>query len=278
MWPWRSPWHLRSMARSMYIPRTCHVSTRLFALYTPWYFLDFDLSFDSSIHNSANSWPRHFKFSTIVVEKGTFGFGGIMSSIYLNWNIFVIYCQVEIKLVLVKAEWQWLLFRKTHFCYVTSGLVDMASLKFPLRISFLNYLELSHNLVKEIWVVHMTLTLYKISCEIEGHLWGQLQGKCIFFLDRLICPFITPPIFDRVTSSFQLSSLKKGTSSFEGITSSIYLNWNISAIYSRMQIELVLVKAEWQWLSFLKKNIFLSHFRSRRHDVIKVSVADIFSI
>ena len=95
---------------------------------------------------------------------------------------------------------------------VTSGLVDMTSRKFRLRISFLFYVGLSHRLVKEIWVVHMTLRLYKISCDIEGHvdLCGQLQSKCIFFLYRLICQFITPSILDGITPNFQMRSLKKG--------------------------------------------------------------------
>ena len=94
--------------------------------------------------------------------------------------------------------------------YVTSGLVDMPSLKFQLWISFLFYVGFSHNLVKEIWVVHMTLRSYKISCEIEGHvdLWSQLQRKCIFFLYRLICQFITQSILDRITPNFQVWSLK----------------------------------------------------------------------
>ena len=35
------------------------------------------LLFDLSIHNSVNSWPYHFKFSTVVVEKGTSGCIGI---------------------------------------------------------------------------------------------------------------------------------------------------------------------------------------------------------
>ena len=57
-----------------------------------------------------------------------------------------------------------------------------------MPISFLFYVGFSHNLVKEIWLVHMTLRSYKISCEIEGPVdfWSQLQGKCIFFLYRLI--------------------------------------------------------------------------------------------
>ena len=190
MWPWRSPWHLGSSASSMYI---------------------LSLSFDFSIHISAYSWPRHFKLPTIVVEKGTSGFRGITSSIYLNWNISIISCQIEIKLVLVKAEWQWLLFLKNIFvCHFRSR--RMTSLKFQLRISFLFYVGLSHNLVKEIWVVHMTLRSYKISCDIEGHvdLWGQLQGKCIFFRNRWICQFITPSIVYQITSNFQVWSLKIG--------------------------------------------------------------------
>ena len=116
--------------------------------------------------------------------------------------------------------------------YVTSGLVDKPSLKFQLRISFLFYVGFSHNLVKEIWVVHMTLRSYKISCEIEGHVdrWSRLQCKSIFFLYRLICQFITQSILDRITPNFQVWSLKvkekyRGMLSWEssgckGITSS----------------------------------------------------------
>ena len=190
IWPWRSSWQLWSSASSMYI---------------------LSLSFDFSIHISAHSWPRHFKFPTIVLEKGTSGFRGITSSIYLNWYISIISCQNEIKLVLVKAEWQWLLFLKNIFlCHFRSR--RMTSLKFQLRISFLFNVGLSHNLVKEIWVVHMTLRSYKISCDIEGHvdLWGQLQGKCIFFRNRWICQFITPSIAYQITSNFQVWSLKTG--------------------------------------------------------------------
>ena len=86
----------------------------------------------------------------------------------------------------------------------------MPSLKFQLRISFLFYVGFSHNLVKEIWVVHMTLRSYKISCEIDGHvdLWSQLQGKCIFFLYRLISQFINQSILGRITPNFQMWSLK----------------------------------------------------------------------
>ena len=114
----------------------------------------------------------------------------------------------------------------------------MPSLKFQLRISFLFYVGFSHNLVKEIWVVHMTLRSYKISCEIEGpvDLWSQLQGKCIFFLYRLI--HSTQSILDRITPNFQVWSLKskrkyrgmlRGESfGSKGITSSIFFNGDIS--------------------------------------------------
>ena len=147
------------------------------------------------------------------------------------------------------------------FFYITSSRADMTSLKFQIRISLLFYFGfLSHNLFRLARVVHVTLRSYKISCDLEGYLdiLGQLQGKYnFFFLYRLICPFITPPILYRVTwltTNFQLSSLKMGTSGFGGITSSIYLNWNISIIYCQNEIKLVLVKAEWQWLLFLKTN------------------------
>ena len=145
---------------------------------------------------------------------------------------------MQIKLVLVKDEWRCISLK--NIFYVTSGLVDMPSLKFQLRISFLFYVGFSHNLVKEIWVVHMTLRSYKISCEIEGHvdLWRQLQGKCIFFLYRLICLFITESILNRFTPNFQVWSLKakekyrgmlRGESSgCKGITSSIFFNGDIS--------------------------------------------------
>ena len=131
-------------------------------------------------------------------------------------------------------------FLKKNIFYVTSGLVDMRSLKFQLRISFLFYVGFSHNLVKEIWVGHMTSRSYKISCKIEGHddHWSQLKGKCIFFLYRLICQFITQSILDRITPNFQVWSLKakeeyrgmlRGESSgCKGITSSVFFNGEMS--------------------------------------------------
>ena len=63
--------------------------------------------------------------------------------------------------------------------YVTSGLADMTSLSFPWLISLLFYIGFSHNLVGEIWDIHVTLRSYKISCQLEGHVdhLGQLQSK-----------------------------------------------------------------------------------------------------
>ena len=190
------------------------------------------LSFNLSIHNSANSWPHHFKFPTIVGEKRNFRF----------WRYYVInlFKVKYLRYLLSHADqtgfgkrWMTVYFLKNIF-YVTSDLEDMPSLKFQLRISFLFYVGSSHNLVKEIWVVHMTLRSYKISCEIEGHvdLWNQLQCKCIFFLYRLICQFITQSILDRITPNFQVWSLKvkekyRGMLSWEssgckGFTSSFF--------------------------------------------------------
>ena len=156
----------------------------------------------SQIHNPANSWPHHFKFQTIVGDKRNFRF----------WRYYVIniFKLEYLRYLLSHADqtgfgqrWMTVYFLKNIF-YVTSGLVDMPSLKFQLRISFLFYVGFSHNLVKEIWVGHTTLRSYKISCEIEGHvdLWSQLKGQCIFFLYRLICQFITQSILDRITPNF----------------------------------------------------------------------------
>ena len=87
---------------------------------------------------------------------------------------------------------------------------------------------------------------FKIPCDLEGHLdlWGQLQGKCILFLSRLVCPFITLSIFCRITSNFQLWSLKKKTSGYIGMTSSISLNLHISVIYCRIELKPALAKSD----------------------------------
>ena len=145
------------------------------------------LSLGSSVHNSVNSWPNFFNLSTVVVDKETSGCHGITSSLYLNWNISVIYCRIERNLFQLRQNDDDFYFVKSTF-YVTSGLANMTSLNFQLRISLLLYVGLSHKLVWEILIVHITVRLYKISCDLEGHLdlWGQLQGIWIFFLFRLI--------------------------------------------------------------------------------------------
>ena len=66
----------------------------------------FSLSFDLSIHNSVNSWPNHFKFSTVVVVRGTSGCKYDTSSIFLNWDISVINCRIEFKSALAKWDWR----------------------------------------------------------------------------------------------------------------------------------------------------------------------------
>ena len=45
--------------------------------------------------------------------------------------------------------------------YFTSGLPNMTSLCFQLRISLLLYVGLSHTLIREISIVHITLRSYK---------------------------------------------------------------------------------------------------------------------
>ena len=156
MWPWRSPWHWGQWQGHC-----------IFFLYR------LICQFITPSILEGVSW--NFQLSSL--KNGTSRFGGITSSIYLNWNIFVLYCEIEIKLVLVKAEWWWLSFLKKIFFYVTSGLTDMTSLKFQLRISFLFYFWLSHNFVRVVWVVHMTLRSYQISCDLEGHLDIGVNGK-----------------------------------------------------------------------------------------------------
>ena len=157
--------------------------------------------------------------------------------------------------------------------YVTSGLTVMTSINFKLRISLLFFVRLSHNLVREICVVHVTLRSYKISCHLEGHidLSGQWQGQCIFFLYCFIFRFIPPPILNWVTSNFQLWLLKKGTSSRRGIMSSISLNWNISNIYCRFEIKLIFSKSRSR-MTFISLISLFCHFRSHRHDVIKLQL------
>ena len=92
------------------------------------------------------------------LTKGTSGFG-VISIFKLEYLRFV------------QSNWDQTGFGKSKMTVtfisikksVTFGLADMASWKFQLRISFLFNVGLSHKLVKEIWVVHMTLRLYKIS-------------------------------------------------------------------------------------------------------------------
>ena len=87
---------------------------------------------------------------------------------------------------------------------------------------------------------------FKVPCDLKGHLdlWGQFQGKSILFLSRLVCSVIILSILCRITSNFQLWLLKKGSSGHIGMTSSISLNWHISAIYCRIELKPALAKSD----------------------------------
>ena len=134
-------------------------------------------------------------------------------------------------------ELRWLLFCKSSFLrHFRSRRHDV--IKLSIADISLIFVRLSHNLVREIWVVHVTLRSYKKSYDLEVHLdlWDQCQGQCIFFHYCLIFRFMPPQILDWVTSNVQLWLLKKGTSGWRGKTSLIYLNWNLSVIYCRFEI------------------------------------------
>ena len=143
-------------------------------------------------------------FELSSFKKGTSGFGGITSSIYLNWNISVIYFQVEIKLVLVKAEWQWLLSLKKTFFYVTSSLADMVSFKFQLRISFLFYVGLrifktptceksfsfkrpETCLVYTTWCILWFKLIKSIPPESIFEYWISKVGYLVIYRSRIYC-------------------------------------------------------------------------------------------
>ena len=108
------------------------------------------------------------KISTVVFEKGTSGYLAITSSIYLNWNISVIYFQIDIKLVLINAEWRWLLFRKKHFAMSLPVSQTWRHIRFNCRSFSFFYFGLSHNLFRVVWVAHVTLRSYKQKRSTEG--------------------------------------------------------------------------------------------------------------
>ena len=114
----------------------------------------------------------------MLVKKGTSGYLGSSSSIYLNWNISVFYCHIDIKLTLLKQNDDDFCFViVTFLCHFRSHRHDVIHIQ--LRIYLLIVVGLSHNVVRVVWVVHDTLRSYKILCDIKGHfdLLGQLHGK-----------------------------------------------------------------------------------------------------
>ena len=191
------------------------------------------LSFDLSIHNSSRSWSRHFKFQTIIVEKGTSGFGGITSSIYLNWNISIINGQFEVKLVLVKAEWQWLLFLKQHV-FVKHGC--------PKRQQSWNMAKISKSFI---------LT----PSDSRGHV---MSVKCEEPIDELtvqVWLLYHNPNFKYCTLLVSGTDRQTNGQTDDPITRCPRRTFQAGGIKH-----------------------FLCYFRSRRHDVIKFSIADIFLI
>ena len=94
--------------------------------------------------------------------------------------------------------------------YVNCGLPNMTSFSFQLRISLLLCVGLSHTLVREIWIVHITLRCvkYNVSLTVTLTFWVNCNVN-EYSLCLLISPFITPSILDRITSNFERWLLKK---------------------------------------------------------------------
>ena len=80
------------------------------------------------IHNSVNSCPNHFKDSTVVVDKRTSGCRSITSSIYLNWNISVIYFRIENQTCFGKSRMTGTFARITFFSNFRSRRHDVIKL------------------------------------------------------------------------------------------------------------------------------------------------------
>ena len=185
------------------------------------------LSIGLSIHNYVNFWRNHFKISKVVVEKRTSGCRSITSSIYLNLNISVIYYRIKIKLVLEKAEWQCLFIRilYSHFRSRRHDVIKHSIADIPLKLRWIEP-QFGHRDQGSSWchlkyhvILKVTLTLW-VNCKVNAYIISFSFGV----------PFITLSILCQITSNFQLWSLKKGTSGYIGMTSSISLNWHISFI------------------------------------------------
>ena len=230
------------------------------------------LSFGLSNHTSVNSWQNHFKISKVVVDKRTSGCRSITSSIYLNWNVSVIYCRIEIKLVSVKVEWRWILFCKNYFFKVTSGLADKTSLSFQLRIFLLFYVRMSHNLVTDVWIWYHI----KYYVTLKVTLTFGVNGKVNAYSFLLSLGLSVHNSVNSWPNYFKLSTMvvDKGTSDWIGITSSLYLKAYLRYLLSdRDQTCFSLSRMMMTFISL--KNTFLCHFRSSRHDVFMISIADI---
>ena len=87
-------------------------------------------------HTKLNYWPNHFKISKVVVDKWTSGCRSITSSIYLKLEYLRYLLSDWDQTCFGKSRMKVsFFFRKNYFSKVTSGLADMTSLSFYLRIS-----------------------------------------------------------------------------------------------------------------------------------------------
>ena len=163
------------------------------------YFLS--LSFGLSIHSSVNSWPNHFKISKVVVHKRTSVCRSVTSSIYLNWNISVIYCRIEIKLVSV---------------FVSLILRSIES-------------QFGHRGQGSPWYHMKYYGMLKVILTFGVN--GKVNAYFFLSLGLSVHNFV-----NYWPNNFKLSTIivDKGTSGWIGITPSLYLNWHISVIYCRI--------------------------------------------
>ena len=194
------------------------------------------LSFGLSIHNSVNSWPNHFKISKVVVDKRTSGCRSITSSIYLNWNISVSYCRIEIKLVSVKAEWRWVLFCENHFRSRRHDVIKLSIADISLILRSIES-QFGHRCQGSPWY-HIE---YYVTLKVTLTFGVNDKENAYSFL--LSLGLSVHKSVNSRPNYFKLSTMviDKGTSGWIGISSSLYLHWHISVIYCRIEIKLVLV-------------------------------------
>ena len=228
------------------------------------------LSFGLSIHNSVDSWPNHFKFSTAFVDKRTSGCRSITSSIYLNWNMWSLTWSFRLPryyvIIIFKLEYRrYLLSDRGKICFNKSRMMMTFIILFCKN--FLCHLWSSKDDVIEISIADISLIIRcidsqigqryldstnnlevcKIKCELEGHLdlLGQLQCKWIFSLFFFYFSFHNSVSSWPNHFKFWTVVVEKGNSGCMGIMSSISLNWHISVISYLIEHKLAFAKSDW---------------------------------